>query len=362
MQDEKAPISRRAKLWRWIKSHRPAVIAMIGGVLILAAAGTAYAILSQPLPKVDTTPIVVKKKAPPVKYYSLLNGIQIADQAAQKSPVTAIMIENSPEARPQSGLNQAEVVYEAIAEGGITRFLALYQQHKPQLIGPVRSVRMYYLDWLAPYQPSVAHVGGSAAALAEVRNGNYRDIDQFFNGAYYWRSTDRYAPHNVYTSFEKLDALNAKKGYTSSEFTSFPRTDGGAAKTQNATSVDVTISSALFNSHYDYDATTNTYKRSEGGEAHLDREEGQLAPSSVVVMDIDMSLIMQDGYREDITTSGTGKAYVFQNGVVQAVTWQKTDHSSPLRLIDAEGKDLSLVRGQTWITAVPNSGGGVTWK
>ena len=362
MLEEKAPISRRAKLWQWLRSHRPAVIAMVGGVLILAAAGTTYAILSQPLPKLDTTPIAVKKKAPEVKYYSLLNGIQIANQAGQKSPVTAIMIENSPEARPQSGLAQAEVVYEAIAEGGITRFLALYQQHKPQLIGPVRSVRPYYVDWLAPYQPSVAHVGGSAAALAEVRNGNYRDIDQFFNGAYYWRATDRYAPHNVYTSFEKLDALNAKKGYSSSEFTSFARVDGKAAKTLDTTSVDVTISSALFNSHYDYDAATNTYKRSQAGEAHLDREDGQIAPSSVVVMNVEMSIVMEDGYRESITTTGTGQAYVFQNGTVQSVTWQKSGKSSPLRLVGADGADISLVRGQTWIAAAPTTGGGVSWK
>ncbi len=362
METEKRAISRRARVWQWIKSHRPIVIAIIGAILIAAASVTTYAILSQPLPKLDTTPIAVKPKPPVVKYYSLLNGIQVAGAANQTSPVTAIMIENSPDARPQSGLKQAEVVYEAIAEGGITRFLALYQQNKPQLIGPVRSVRPYYVDWLAPYQPSIAHVGGSAAALAEVRNGNYRDLDQFFNGSYYWRSTDRYAPHNVYTSFAKLDALNAKKGYTSSDFTSFARTDGAPAATQDATSVDVTISSALFNSHYDYDVATNSYNRSQGGAPHLDREEGQISPSSVIVMDVNMSLIMQDGYREDITTSGTGKAYVFQNGTVQAVTWQKSDHTSPLRLVGADGKDISLVRGQTWITAVPNGTGGVTWK
>ena len=75
----------------------------------------------------------------------------------------------------------AEVVYEAIAEGGITRFEAFYQQNKPQLIGPVRSVRPYYIDWAVPYQPSFAHVGGSAVALKEIRNGKYRDLDQFFN-------------------------------------------------------------------------------------------------------------------------------------------------------------------------------------
>ena len=107
------------------------------------------------------------------------------------------MIENSPDARPQSGIKQAGVVYEAIAEGGITRFLALYQEAKPGLIGPVRSVRMYYVDWAAPYNASIAHIGGSAAALAEVRNGNYRDIDQFFNSGSYWRAIA--TPRTMYT-------------------------------------------------------------------------------------------------------------------------------------------------------------------
>ena len=138
-----------------------------------------------------TTPV---QKKPVEKYYSHLNGIEVASKADLSRPVTAIMIENSPDARPHSGLKQAEVVYEAIAEGGITRFLTLFQQHKPQLIGPVRSLRMYYVDWLAPYQASVAHVGGSHASLQEVRNGKYRDIDQFFNGSSYWRANDRRPP------------------------------------------------------------------------------------------------------------------------------------------------------------------------
>ena len=107
------------------------------------------------------------------------------------------MIENSPDARPQSGLKAAGVVYEAIAEGGITRFMALYQTSKPELIGPVRSLRMYYLDWFAPYSASIAHVGGSLNALTEARSGKYRDLDQFFNSQTYWRASDRYAPHNV---------------------------------------------------------------------------------------------------------------------------------------------------------------------
>lgn len=350
----------------WVHLHHTATTLILAGLGVLIAAIIMATVLLFQSPKqtvtsLATTPPSVTPK--PVVYYSPLTGTKVPDQASTQQAVTAIMIENSPDARPQSGLRQAGVVFEAIAEGGITRFLALYQEAKPQLIGPVRSVRLYYVDWLAPFQASVAHVGGSKFALDQVRNGSYRDIDQFFNGAYYWRATDRYAPHNVYTSFEKLDALNLKKGYTSSTFTAWPRADGTAAKTPTATSIDVKISSALYNSHYDYDATTNTYKRFEGGQAHNDREAGQLTPATVVVLDTAMTKVFEDGYREQITTIGSGKAHVFQNGTVQEVTWTKTDRGSQIKFTDANGAEVSFNRGQTWITAVPaNQGGGVSWK
>jgi hypothetical protein len=221
---------------------------------------------------------------------------------------------------------------------------------------------MYYVDWLAPFNASVAHVGGSAAALAEVRNGNYRDIDQFFNSGTYWRASDRYAPHNVYTSFERLDALNAAKGYNESTFTGFTRVDGKASDAPNATSVSVGISGPLYNSSYTYDAASNTYLRSQAGAPHLDREDGQIAPSSVVVMKVNMNLVMEDGYRESITTTGSGEAVIFQNGIAQNVTWTKADRGSQIKFTDANGKDVPLIRGQTWITAIPIDGGSVSWQ
>jgi hypothetical protein len=296
------------------------------------------------------------------KFYSPLTGTLVKNEAATKQAVTAIMIENSPDARPQSGLKQAGVVFEAIAEGGITRFLTLHQQDKPQLIGPVRSLRMYYVDWLAPFNASVAHVGGSAAALAEVRNGSYRDIDQFFNANTYWRAADRYAPHNVYTSFERLDALNQAKGYNESTFTGFSRVDGKASDTPNASSVEVTISGPLYNSSYVYDKATNTYSRSQAGAAHLDREDGQITPSVVIAMKVDMTKVLEDGYRESIATTGSGEAIIFQNGTAQTVTWHKADRGTQLSFTDAAGKDVPLVRGQTWISAIPNGSGAVSWQ
>ena len=356
--------SRLQRLRDFINRHRIATMC-ICGVILVAIGGAVAFVLTYRTPVADTAYHAPAKKAPKPaeKYYSHLNGIEVTSKDDLSKPVTAIMIENSPDARPHSGLKQAEVIYEAIAEGGITRFLTLFQQHKPQLIGPVRSLRMYYVDWLAPYQASVAHVGGSHASLQEIRNGKYRDIDQFFNGSSYWRANDRRPPHNVYTSFEKLDALNAGKGYKSSQFTSFTRTDGKVCDKPNAVSIDINFSSSWYNTHYDYDKASNTYLRSIGGQASNDREEGRLAPSIVIALHVNETTVMEDGWRQSIVTNGTGTATVFQNGTAAEYTWRKNDRSSPLELIDAAGKPVALNRGQTWIAAVPIGGnGGVSWQ
>ncbi len=364
MDQDKKTKSQRFK--QWVRKHRIVLIS-VGGVILLAGLTIAGLLLFFQKPKVadKTSPAVVQPIAPkpiPVKYYSPLTGEVVADEAATKQAVTGVMIENSPDARPQSGLKNSGVVFEAIAEGGITRFLVLYQQEKPQLIGPVRSIRLYDAEWLAAFNASIAHVGGSAGGLAEVRNGSYRDIDEFFNGSYYWRSNDRYAPHNVYTSFAKLDALNAAKGYTSSSFTGFSRIDASPSSTPNATQINVNISSDLYNSSYTYDKATNTYPRSQAGAPHLDREDGQIAPSVVVVMKVNESTVMQDGYREVITTIGSGSGVIFQNGTAQEVTWHKDSKLGQVYFTDANGNNVALVRGQTWITAIPASTGSVTWQ
>lgn len=353
------------RIFDWIKENH--IKSTIIFVVILGAIG-AYinlVVIKQMEPK-KVEPVKITKQAPAkpkVKYYSPLTGVEVANEAATTQAVTGVMIENSPEARPQSGLKNSGVVFEAIAEGGITRFLVLYQENKPQLIGPVRSVRPYYISWAAAFDCSIAHVGGSDAALAEVRNGSYRDIDQFFNSSTYWRSTDRYAPHNMYTSFEKLDALNTAKGYTTSTFTGFARADGKAVETPDASNINVTISSSLFNSAYTYDKTTNTYARSQAGAAHLDREDGQISPSVVIVMKVNESTLQEYGNHQDIETIGSGEAYIFQNGTVKNATWSKAAKTEQIMFTDpTTAEEIPLVRGQTWITAVPIGAGDVSWS
>lgn len=350
------------RLSTWFNAHHtPTILIASIGILGSVALIVAVFVYKNPVQNTGVAVAQISTKPAPT-YYSPLTGVKVPDETSTKQPVTAIMIENSPDARPQSGVKDAGIVFEAIAEGGITRFLALYQESKPQLVGPVRSLRLYYVDWLAPFQPSVAHIGGSKFALQEIRNGEYRDIDQFFNDSTYWRATDRYAPHNVYTSFERLDALNKKEGYTSSEFTAWPRADSKPAKEITANKIDVKISGPLFNSSYVYDSKTNSYARSQASAVHTDREKGAITPNVVIIMDTTMTTVMEDGPRQQITTIGTGKAHVFQNGTVTVGTWTKKDRGSQLVFADSTGAEIKLNRGQTWITAVPaNQSGKVTW-
>ena len=303
-------------------------------------------------------------------YYSHLTGREVSKDKINAA-ATCVMIENSPDARPQSGLDEAGVVYEAIAEGGITRFMAIFQEAKPQYIGPVRSLRMTYAQFAKPYQCSIAHVGGSDNALNLVRNnGEFRDIDQFFNDDSYWRITSRWAPHNVYTSFQALDALNQGKGYTTSEFNGFKRVQPDTALEPNpnpVTNIRIEMSADQFNPVYEYDAANNNYKRSHayGGAHEVVSESGiitQLAPDVVIALATDP--VARSGSAEgyaDYRTTGEGEACIFQNGTVITARWQRNSENDELRFIDDNGEDIPLNRGQVWISIYP-SGNSVSWQ
>lgn len=327
------------------------------GIAVVGNVGMALVGPALPPPVID---IVAKK--PTEKFYSPLTGLEVKSQSDTTKPITGVIIENSPDARPQSGIKQGEVIYEAIAEGGITRFLVMYQQNKPNLIGPVRSIRPYFIDWYAPYDASMIHVGGSAKALKEIRNGSYRDLDQFFNDGTYWRVSDRYAPHNVYTNFKRIDALNTKKSYKTSSPKGFLREDSSKSDKITARTINVHISSAAYDSSYTYDGKKNNYIRSQGGAKHIDREKGVITPSVVIVLNVQESTQFQDTDRQVITTTGRGKATIFQNGKVIKATWKKSSKKSQLHFFDSANKEISLARGQTWITAIPNDKGSVSWK
>lgn len=350
-----------ARLVAFVKKHKlPIIIVSIALIITAGILGYLY-VVSTTLRAQESSPVAKAPEPVKIKYFSPLSGLEVPDEATTKKQVQAVMIENSPDARPQSGLKDAGVVFEAIAEGGITRFLVLYQEKVPELIGPVRSVRPYYIDWVAAFDASIAHIGGSENALEEVRNGTYKDLDQFFNSAYFWRATDRYAPHNVYTSAEKLNEANQAKDYTSSSFTGFERKDEEPSSAPDASSIDIDISYNLFNVHYDYDKPTNSYVRYQAGESHQDREAGQIQPKTVVVIKVPTEIAFEDGYREQMTTIGSGEATIFEDGTVHQGTWEKSDKKSQIVFKDSNGEVIKLNRGQTWISVIAPEKS-VTWQ
>jgi hypothetical protein len=332
----------------------------IGGILVLIVliGFGAYIVFGNKTLKSTFTFHAASKPAAPTTVASTLTGLQVAPDV-NKRPVTAIMIENSDAARPQSGLDQAGVVFEAIAEGGVTRFMALFQDTQPGYIGPVRSARPYYIQWALGFDASYAHVGGSPDALADLSTWNVKNLDQFYNASAYQRITSRDAPHNVYTSIASLNSLETSKGYGTSTYTGFARKADSPAKTVNAGTIDLTLSGPDFNPHYDYVAASNSYNRSEGGQPHMELSQSgtqtQIKPKVVIAMVTPLSqgaLDATGAYYSDYNVLGNGKAYIFQDGTVTVGSWQKGVNTDQISFVDAQGNPIKLNAGQTWITAV----------
>ncbi len=334
---------------------------MVAAVIVLLCAGaTSYALTRPEDAKQSAAATKQRQKpkpkpAPPVIPVSPLTGLDVSAEDA-KHVVTGVMIENSTNARPQSGLHQAGVVFEAIAEYGITRFLALYQEAKPGNLGPVRSVRPYYADWVKTYDAPIAHVGGSPDALAKIRLENIKDLDQFANAGAYRRIGQRFAPHNVYTTMAQLNETAAGKGWTTSKFTSFPRKKAAPAKVQTAKTIDIAISGPTYNVHYDYDVDNNRYLRVMAGEPHVDADSQERIAPKVVIGLVASYGLEPDGLHSAYQVTGTGKAFIFQDGIASEVTWTRAASGDQYVFADAAGKPFKLIPGQTWITVVGDPG------
>jgi hypothetical protein len=355
--DSKKPEDKNPGGWRdklalhWPPGRKEYITAAV--VVVLVAGGAAFAVTrGSSKPVADAKP--AKSSPKPVKpttVPSALTGLPV-DPSVNNRPVTGVMIENSIPARPQSGLSQAGVVFEAIAEGGITRFLALYQDTQPSNVGPIRSARPYFEQWNLGFDAGYAHVGGSPEALADIKAWRVRDLDQFFNSGYYHRSPSRVAPHNMYTSIGLLNKLEASKGYKSSNFTGFERKKEAPAKQPPAKGISLYMSGPAYNVHYDYIASSNSYARTEGGTAHMDANGNKRIMPKVVIAMVMHYRLESDGYHSDYSTIGDGPVYIFQDGRVETGRWYKSSMTSQFVFKDASGKIIKLNPGQTWLTAV----------
>ncbi len=322
-----------------------------------------------------------------------LNGAMKSKSARalwEKRRPLGIMVENSVDARPQSGLSSADVIFEAVAEGGITRFLSIFYCTDVATVGPARSARVYFMDFIGGFgnNPLYAHVGGAntpgpADALGQLEDmgwAGFNDLNQFSIGfPVFWRDYERLpgvaTEHTMYTSTVKLWDIAKKRGLTEVDEDGVAWNDGfeswnfkdDAPLSSRPSSLKVSYSfwdsQPNFDTTWTYDKTTNSFLRSTAGEKHLDKNTGkQLAAKTVVLLFMDED-VADDGYDQGqhllYGTEGTGKAMILQDGKASDGTWEKEDRFTQIKIMDKQGKEIAFTRGLIWFAVVP-TGNSVT--
>ncbi|GIP33656.1 DUF3048 domain-containing protein [Paenibacillus sp. J2TS4] len=305
-------------------------------------------------PAPDPSPSPVATPAPsepaPYPFHYPLTGLG-TNEAADSRPLM-VMVENSPQARPQTGLDQADIVFEILAEGEITRFAAVYHSQNAKVIGPVRSLRPYYAELGEGLDAYIVHAGWSQDAINYVNSRKLAHFDQVYgDDAYYWRDNNRVAPHNLYTSVEKIREGSEKKKYRQDwkafKYPFMKKDD--EATGEKAEQIKVNYIHGYYVT-YEYDAEAKLYKRSMAGEPHRDKEsEVQLTAANIIIAETKHQVLDNEGRRR-VDVNGPGKGMLIQGGKKRDITWERKDGT--IRVYDKD-RELPLMPGQTWIQVVP---------
>lgn len=263
------------------------------------------------------------------------------------TPAFMAMIENSVNARPQSGLSYADIIYETSAEGGIPRFIALFHDNLPNTIGPIRSVRPYFLTIAKTFNLPVAHCGGSEEALNTIeKDTTLMSINEIKQGAYFWRDNNRKAPHNLYTSAENIEKYISDKSlkFTNSKFYSFDKNFFNKENLDNCTKLKIAVNSN-YNTSYIYD--NGLYKKSMDGKDAIDALNNEILSFSNIIIQKTNINISSDNLHLDIELIGEGDGYIISQGKILPMKWKKTSDTSRTLLYDTSGNEVSLSPGKT---------------
>jgi hypothetical protein len=291
-----------------------------------------------------------------------LTGRLVAPAVAKRH-VIAVMIDDQFAARPQSGLSAASVVWQAPAEGGIPRYMALFQEGSPKAVGPVRSSRYYFIAWASEWKSMYVHVGGSPQALAFLRSSRGRgsavfDADGFrYEGRYLWRIQTRSAPHNVYTDAKNLRTMARvvkAKPVNYKPAWKFAADKPLVDRPKGGTIVVPYLANTIT---YKYDRKTNTYLRSVTGEKKQTDQANKkrVAPKNVVIMVMSFAPL-NDGshkHRLEAQFTGSGTAWIATNGKTVKGTWRKKSLTAPTRFYRSDGEQVTMTVGQTFIQVIP---------
>jgi hypothetical protein len=287
------------------------------------------------------------------KVRRLIDGVYVESGRENHYPA-AFMIDNHPAARPSASLSKASLVYEAEAEGGTTRFMAVFANGEDLgEIGSIRSARPYYIDWAKEIPALYVHVGGSPAALAKIAKEKVLNLNEFYQGNYFWRSKEKSAPYNVYTSSEKINKYLELKNPNESAFDPWLfKEDADMENRGDVASLKVGFVLKGFDVEWRYDVENNDFLRLMGGLRHKDKQ-GDLIKAKNIVIQYVASEAIDDALRLEMKHIGKGKALVCLDGACQEGEWRKADAKSRTRFYDDGGNEIKFNAGPTWIEVIP---------
>lgn len=304
---------------------------------------------------------------------SPINGLLFTksemEELTSRRPV-AVMINNHAQARPQSALNSADVVYESLAESGITRYLVIFWSKGPQKVGPIRSIRQYHLEWLSPYDPLFIYDGCAKTddprtnACGNIYAYNIKIIGT--RGSWRWNDGRRYAPHNEYNSVVSAWDYAKSRGWDGfpSNFESWSfKNDADTGERGNGYRYEITFhnrlnNSGMYDSMWQYEPTTNSYKRWIGGKVDIDQETNtQVTSKVVIVQETSLSPSYDDKGRIIIDTIGQGDAIFLMDGKEINGSWKKSARTDRTTFYNSSGEEMKFNRGRIWISIIAQSVG-----
>lgn len=272
----------------------------------------------------------------------------------------AVMLDNHAGARPQAGLKDAEIVIEALAEGNITRYMAIFFGGMPESVGPIRSARPYFLDRAMEYDAVYVHIGGSPKALSDVKKLSIADLDGLSSSnKVFFRKSHKKMPHNAYSSLEILRNEAAKRKFDMSprvlswHFNNEDQTPLGDVVNQFV--MPYRKSDGGYVVSYKYDESTKRFMRYINGKAHLDEIDNTPIGAKNVIVQVVPTKVVDDVGRLDLELVGSGDAFYLSNGVKIPLTWSKGSRSAETIYKNSQGEVLSLNPGNTWIQIVPKN-------
>ncbi len=276
-----------------------------------------------------------------------------------KRPI-AVMLDNHSGARPQAGLKDAEVVIEALAEGNITRYMAFFFEGMPESIGPIRSARPYFLDRAMEFGAIYVHVGGSPQAMGDIKKLGIKDLDALYSSnKVFFRKKHKKIPHNMYSTMTILRNESEKRAFAQES----TGTGIGYAMTDTAPSGETALYVKLpyrktdggYLVSYDYLSDQKVYQRSINGKVHVDEiDQSPITAKNVLIQYVPTKVVDNKG-RLDLDLVGEGSGFWLSDGVKMPIHWSKSARAAKTVYTDAQGRELLLNPGNTWIQIIPKS-------